>query len=167
MFSDNLWKAFKKNWRGRTILMQATEGTEAFSAGLVWFRERTVRRNQCGGNSLVRSGDNMRAKGNLKGKRGVKWACEEKSKIKSSQEHSLTMAEMRLLKSEVGKMEYKEQRNSLSAKQWADLSILRQEQDGGQVAKNSPAFSPARGIVLTYAAPSGSSRNPDTWGFSN
>lgn len=55
------------------------------------------------------SSDNIRAKGNLKGKRGVKWACEEKSKIKSSQEHSLTTAEMRLLKSEVGKMEYKEQ----------------------------------------------------------
>ena len=58
------------------------------------------------------------------------------------------MAEVCLLKSEVGKTENKEQRNSLSAKQWADLiSVLRQDQDVGQVAKN-PDSSPALGVVF-------------------
>lgn len=45
MFLDNLWKEFKKNWRGRIILMLVIEGIEGFCVGFVWFWERTVRKN--------------------------------------------------------------------------------------------------------------------------
>ena len=59
------------------------------------------------------------------------------------------MAETYLLKSEVGKIESKEQRKSLSAEHWACLSVLGQGQDGGEVvAKSNPGFSLARCIVL-------------------
>ena len=58
------------------------------------------------------------------------------------------MAEMDLLESEVGRTENKEQRKSLSAEQWACLSVLRQDQDGEKVAKNKPGFSLALCTVL-------------------
>lgn len=60
------------------------------------------------------------------------------------------MAEMYLLKSEMSKVEKKEQRKSLSAKHWACFSVLRQDEDGEEVvAKSNPGFSMALCIVLT------------------
>lgn len=53
----------KKTWRGRTILMLATE---RFCADFVWSWKRT---NGERGKDLVRSDKNVRVKGNLKRKR--------------------------------------------------------------------------------------------------
>ena len=62
-------KKKKKRWRrGRTILMLAIERTAVFCAGFVWSWERTM----WWGGSLVRSGNNIRVKRNLKRKRWIK-----------------------------------------------------------------------------------------------
>lgn len=80
-----------------------------------------------------------KSQGNLKEKmnRMSLW-----SKNKSSQEHSLNMAEMYLLKSEVGKTREERTKKSLSAQWWACLRVLDQDHNGGEVvAKSNPGFS--------------------------
>ena len=97
-----------------------------------------------GETSPVRSGGNIRAKRNLKRKMNKMRLL--RKKVKSSQEHSLTMAEMFLPKSEVGKTENKEQRKS----QCKAVSIFKFKyaQDGGKVVKNNPDLWLVLSIVL-------------------